>query len=42
MVTVEEGLNWKNSIMLRGERFSIVDQEVRRSSPSQRLLPHSR
>lgn len=22
MVTVEEGLNWKNSIMLRDERFS--------------------
>jgi len=29
MVTVEEGLNWKNSIMLRDERFSIGDQKVR-------------
>jgi hypothetical protein len=23
MVTVEEGLNWKNSIMLRDERFNL-------------------
>jgi hypothetical protein len=40
MVTVEEGLNWKNSIMLRDERFSIEDQEVRQSSRFERLLPH--
>ena len=27
MVTVEEGLNWKNSMILRDERFSIYRVE---------------